>query len=73
MQIFPMNARFVDSPCSKFSPVDSDALNALQLRRYCCRRMVLTHVDIVERLIKYTSVEVRPMTGEGGAGGAGRA
>lgn len=31
----------------------SDALNELQLKRYCCRRMVLTHVDLIEKLLKY--------------------
>lgn len=31
----------------------SDALNALQLKRYCCRRMVLTHVDLIEKLLQY--------------------
>lgn len=28
----------------------SDALDALHLRRYCCRRMLLTHVDLIEKL-----------------------
>lgn len=32
---------------------DSDALNKLGLKRYCCRRMLLTHVDLIERLVKY--------------------
>lgn len=32
-----------------------EALDALGLRRYCCRRMVLTHVDLVEQLIHYSS------------------
>ena len=27
-----------------------DALDALELRRYCCRRMILTHVDLIEKL-----------------------
>ena len=31
----------------------SDALNELQLKRYCCRRMVLTHVDLIEKLLHY--------------------
>jgi hypothetical protein len=25
----------------------------LGLRRYCCRRMVLTHVDLIEKLLHY--------------------
>lgn len=28
----------------------SDALDALQLKRYCCRRMLLAHVDLIEKL-----------------------
>jgi hypothetical protein len=32
---------------------DSDALTELGLERYCCRRMVLTHVDLIEKLLKY--------------------
>jgi DNA-directed RNA polymerase I, II, and III subunit RPABC5 len=33
--------------------VSSDALDALELKRYCCRRMVLTHVDLIEKLLHY--------------------
>lgn len=29
------------------------ALDRLKLRRYCCRRMVLTHVDLIEKLLHY--------------------
>ena len=32
---------------------NSDALDELQLKRYCCRRMVLTHVDLIEKLLHY--------------------
>lgn len=37
-------------------PVDhenvcSDAMDALGLKRYCCRRMLMTHVDLVEKLL----------------------
>lgn len=32
------------------------ALDKLGLKRYCCRRMVLTHVDLIETLLKYSSM-----------------
>ncbi|WWC61385.1 DNA-directed RNA polymerase I, II, and III subunit rpabc5 [Kwoniella dejecticola CBS 10117] len=32
---------------------EGDALDRLQLKRYCCRRMVLTHVDLIEKLLMY--------------------
>ena len=28
-----------------------EALDGLGLKRYCCRRMVLTHVDLIEKLL----------------------
>lgn len=38
-------------------PPPSDALDAIGLQRYCCRRMILTHVDLIEKLLKYVSSE----------------
>lgn len=35
------------------SVFNRDALDQLQLKRYCCRRMVLTHVDLIEKLLQY--------------------
>lgn len=32
---------------------EGDALDDLGLKRYCCRRMVLTHVDLIEKLLNY--------------------
>jgi DNA-directed RNA polymerase I, II, and III subunit RPABC5 len=32
--------------------LDRDALDQLGCKRYCCRRMVLTHVDLIEKLLK---------------------
>ncbi|TFB07050.1 DNA-directed RNA polymerases I, II, and III subunit RPABC5 [Trichoderma ghanense] len=32
---------------------DGDAMDELGLKRYCCRRMIMTHVDLIEKLLKY--------------------
>lgn len=28
-------------------------MDELGLNRYCCRRMILTHVDLIEKLLRY--------------------
>ncbi|KAI9171756.1 DNA-directed RNA polymerases I II III subunit [Paramyrothecium foliicola] len=33
---------------------EGDAMDELGLKRYCCRRMIMTHVDLIEKLLKYT-------------------
>ena len=32
---------------------DRDAMDKLGCKRYCCRRMIMTHVDLIEKLLKY--------------------
>jgi DNA-directed RNA polymerase subunit N (RpoN/RPB10) len=34
-------------------PAHSVALNHLGLNRYCCRRMLITHVDLIVKLLNY--------------------
>lgn len=32
--------------------VVSVAMDKLGCKRYCCRRMIMTHVDLIEKLLK---------------------
>ena len=33
------------------------ALDKLGLKRYCCRRMLLAHVDLIDRMLHYTRTD----------------
>jgi DNA-directed RNA polymerase I, II, and III subunit RPABC5 len=32
---------------------EPDAMDAVGLKRYCCRRIFLTHVELIDEMIKY--------------------
>ena len=36
---------------------EQQALDALKLHRYCCRRMLLTHVDLIQKLLTYNTLQ----------------
>jgi DNA-directed RNA polymerase I, II, and III subunit RPABC5 len=36
---------------------EKESMDKLELKRYCCRRMVLTHVDLIEKMLKYNPIE----------------
>jgi len=34
-------------------------LDDLRLRRYCCRRMLISHVEVIEEFLKYSELAAR--------------
>ena len=39
------------------SSTKGEALDSLNIKRICCRRMLLTHVNIIDDMIKYNKFE----------------
>jgi hypothetical protein len=38
------------------------AMDDLGLKRYCCRRMILTHVDLIDKLLAYHTFAAKEPT-----------
>jgi DNA-directed RNA polymerases I, II, and III subunit RPABC5 len=40
---------------------EAEALEALGLERYCCRRMILTHIELADDMVPYSTPAVGTM------------
>jgi hypothetical protein len=56
-----------DPRCCAEPLLCSRALDSLGLKRYCCRRMLLTHVDLIDQLLQYNSESVTALGAFSGA------
>lgn len=36
---------------------EKEALDKLGLKRYCCRRILLTHVELIDKMLNYVDYE----------------
>ena len=41
---------------------EKDALDKLGLTRYCCRRMLLSHVNVIDQLLEYPLIDMSSLT-----------
>ena len=46
---------------------EAEALEALGLERYCCRRMIMTHIDLADDMVPYSTPAVGTMHRMAGA------
>ncbi|KPI89679.1 putative DNA-directed RNA polymerase I subunit putative RNA-binding protein RBP10 [Leptomonas seymouri] len=46
---------------------EEDAMNAFHLDRFCCRRMMLTHVDMTDLLLKFNPADTNVLLTSGTA------
>lgn len=43
---------------------DGEAMTKLGCTRYCCRRMLMTHVDLIDKLLQYDPTKKKAAEGQ---------